>query len=411
MQTSIFFIILVVTSTIIQDLYNLLTKNLKNYITSKLTETYKEDISFIDQSFFNATKNLLLSLGFKEIAKYQFGIEDEKDGYLEHFVNLEKGMLAIISQTAITQTDSDEDSRYRFYTTLNRLTFSIESYFDDQTHIITSSSHDYLDTRKNVFRFSYPFMAPEQILHEHEKKLLHFSEGRTIDKNILKDSLIAMNERESKELIEHLIDTGILKYNAKKDGYYLTLSGYFKYRLSQIKLFIATKKKHKEYKVTPEYKVINYCQTTEEKTLKQEATSSPWIPIILGIILCICGIHTAYQASKSNDWPKTTGEIISFTIEDNFDSVDAEIIYKYVIDGKTYISDKTSFGDASTKNDAEVQRLYEKYNEPGTIVDVYYDPRNPSHAVLEKGNNFFSFWPLIMGVIILFFCIPSTNKH
>lgn len=405
----ILFILLTVILTLIQDLYCCLTKSFNNYIVPRLIETNLINIPFVDEKFFNDIQNLLLSRGFEKQSKYQFEIEKDNEGYLEHYVNINKGMLAVISQISIAHTLHDDDKK-NIRTTKKILVFYVASYFDDQTHIITTSNPDYLDTRENVIRFSYPLITPEEILQQHEKNIMQFSEGRNLDYDILKSSFMEINKRNEKELTNHLVVKKIVKYNVKKEGYYLTLRGYFKFKLSQIKYFISINKNDPFRKND---KSIKYHVTSKEVITKPPAQYNFWLKFIvasLGIFISLAGIKNIYQGSKSNNWPKTKGEIISFTIDDDFDSIDAEIVYKYVVDGKTYTSNKTSFGDISTKNDAEIQRLYEKYKEPGTIIDVYYDPNDPYHAILEKGNNFFSFWPLIMGAIILLFCIPNPSN-
>lgn len=407
----ILFILIIVITKFIADLYHLLTKDIGNYIAPSLKETDETNIPSSKEIFFDDTRYLLLSHGFQKQSQYLFEAEKDSNGYLEYYVHHHKGISAWICQIVSTNTYDHEEHKSTIFKKKKNFIFSLASCFDDQTHIITTSNPNYLDTPKHILIFSHPLMPPKQILEVHEKNIIKFSKDRNLNYDILKKSFSAFSAKQAKMFTDHLVNTKTLRYKAKKQTYCLTLRGYFKFRWAQMKSLILRRAKAEMRKNN---RAVKYHVTSEEVRSNPRSKSSfqgGIMALVFGSLLTSIGIWNIYKASQSNHWSKTQGKIISFTVEDDFDSIDAQILYQYVVDGKTYISDKTSFGDIVTKSDAEVERLKKKYGQPESLVDVYYDPKNPSHAILEKGNNYYSFFPFIMGAIVILFTIPSFNKE
>ncbi len=73
------------------------------------------------------------------------------------------------------------------------------------------------------------------------------------------------------------------------------------------------------------------------------------------------------------------------------------LIYEYVVDGKTYTSTRLSFTEDS-KSELGIPDISKDFPE-GKTISIYYDPNNPSHAViyLEANLN----WGLGILVLIL----------
>lgn len=87
--------------------------------------------------------------------------------------------------------------------------------------------------------------------------------------------------------------------------------------------------------------------------------------------------------------PETTqGRVIESYIEEDDDHDYTAIVrYEYRVDGKLYTGDnlKPSWGRSYTGTPGPQQKIVDRYP-PGLTLPVYYNPRNPEKAWLEKGT-------------------------
>ena len=150
----------------------------------------------------------------------------------------------------------------------------------------------------------------------------------------------------------------------------------------------------------------------------------------MGIALLSVGILNIRKGSASNDWPTTRGEVFTSEVQSRLETSDsssgsgsrrrrktttttvywAEMKYSYVVEGVSFEGDRVDYGMESrsskrTRAD-EIVALYPV----GEEVLVYYDPSDPSEAVLEPGVGAAAFlFPLIgvvftlIGLVMLFF--------
>jgi hypothetical protein len=103
-------------------------------------------------------------------------------------------------------------------------------------------------------------------------------------------------------------------------------------------------------------------------------------------ILLTWGVYRYYTTAQStNNWPFVTGEVLEFDIRSRpaDTSVFASIRYSYTVDGFRYTGSRFSVDNSET-GVMQVARRLDAYPE-GRSVTVYYDPENPSSAVLEPG--------------------------
>ncbi|MFN2570034.1 MAG: DUF3592 domain-containing protein [Gemmatimonadales bacterium] len=113
---------------------------------------------------------------------------------------------------------------------------------------------------------------------------------------------------------------------------------------------------------------------------------------VLGGLPVLLGAEAFRQwrlARTAASWPRVPGRIVSAELEEatfrgraaRAASHRAAITYTYAVAGQEWTSRRVSFGDAFEKGDRARDRL-QKY-EPNSAVDVFYDPGDPSNAVLE----------------------------
>ena len=99
-------------------------------------------------------------------------------------------------------------------------------------------------------------------------------------------------------------------------------------------------------------------------------------------------IRFAVDHWRMRRWPCTTGVVTAAWLElrrdsDHGDLYVPRVNYAYAVDGTTHAGMVIRFpGPMRTSQDAAAERLA-KYAQ-GAPVDVFYDPRKPSSAVLDR---------------------------
>ena len=140
------------------------------------------------------------------------------------------------------------------------------------------------------------------------------------------------------------------------------------------------------------------------------------------IILFICdsclGTLNYLKARSSNDWIKTKGTILESKLKTFGTSLGPKgtinqdkiiLNYSYQVDGKNYESRAIGFGfEVSNYSKAQNQKTLMSFAE-GNIVDVFYNPQDPSDALLIKGTNFINnFYLNILIETVILVTIYST---
>lgn len=124
-----------------------------------------------------------------------------------------------------------------------------------------------------------------------------------------------------------------------------------------------------------------------------------------GIIFVLAGIDIYQKEVATESWPQTQGVVISSDISsrssEDSTMYEAVINYQYKVNGINYTSNGVSYGDISSSDRNHAQNIVDKYY-VGKIVTVYYNPINPSDAVLEPGPTWFTYILLLIGSLPLF---------
>jgi hypothetical protein len=96
---------------------------------------------------------------------------------------------------------------------------------------------------------------------------------------------------------------------------------------------------------------------------------------------------------ESQNWPVTQGTIISSNLQrkpggEEGDYYHAQITYNFTVEGIVYTSSIVNIGEQGWSTARYYyERLVQKYS-VGKTVSVYYNPKNPSQAVLETDLEF-----------------------
>ena len=125
-------------------------------------------------------------------------------------------------------------------------------------------------------------------------------------------------------------------------------------------------------------------------------------------------------ANASGDWPTIQGTVIESRIQEHQSGLHASykpiVRYEYSVNDEFYSGSVLSLSDYSSQDKFVARKIARKYPF-GSNVTVYYNPDNPSEALLEPGFNvlllFFLFIPIglfVFGVAILKMHIHGVEK-
>lgn len=144
--------------------------------------------------------------------------------------------------------------------------------------------------------------------------------------------------------------------------------------------------------------------------------------LLIGLACLLLGIPAAChvtnrfkrQADASTRWPSTKGVILSSKVKAppapsstgsgrNRAVHVPRISYRYSVNGREYVDNRPTIGKVNGKGDSE--KLVARFPK-GAKVTVYYNPEDPSRAVLVRGmggrNPFWIGVPLVVALGLIF---------
>lgn len=122
---------------------------------------------------------------------------------------------------------------------------------------------------------------------------------------------------------------------------------------------------------------------------------------LIGISALLYSLWSIHMANMAKSWPSTTGTILKAYCYSSHGSRTTtstrHVWYQYQIDGKTYKSDREYFGIRVSSHTCVAG--YTK----GQIVNIYYDPTDPSNAVLVPDAYSSANFGLVVGLAFIGF--------
>jgi len=153
---------------------------------------------------------------------------------------------------------------------------------------------------------------------------------------------------------------------------------------------------------------------------------------VLGGLLAIFGIYFLFVANESLSWPSVEGRVVWTEVEteetrgtsktrlNTIVEYYVSVEYTYEVEGETNFSSRYSLGEGNRASDLYSERSIAEEEATrlfpiGSSLTVYYDPDNPSSAILAPGWNWGTFAPLLIGIFLggaggLFYYIVRTAK-
>ena len=131
--------------------------------------------------------------------------------------------------------------------------------------------------------------------------------------------------------------------------------------------------------------------------------------VLIGVGFAIWGGMQVVEARSATSWTETQGEIVSSEVIHTTSTsqtsktkwyYQAEIKYRYEVDGLEYVADRLDFGTYKHKYKSEVYPVGTTNRYPvGKNVTVYYDPVDPEQAVIDREVKLNTYTGLLVGII------------
>lgn len=140
------------------------------------------------------------------------------------------------------------------------------------------------------------------------------------------------------------------------------------------------------------------------------------ILLLLGVFFTLFGAYFIALGNEARSWPETEGTVVSVTIRswtpgagnqgrtraqrERLREYYPEITYRWEVDGQSYTGSRYTLGTTHEKYDErdEAVAAAVKYRN-GAPIPVYYDPKDPSEAVLDNSTSGAVFVPLPLGLL------------
>ena len=127
----------------------------------------------------------------------------------------------------------------------------------------------------------------------------------------------------------------------------------------------------------------------------------------IGLFALVRGIVHYRTGKASASWPSAEGQVVVAMVDMRV-STDSDgmtsrrytprVVYNYTLNGQQFSSDQVHIGSKS--NYASHARAASKLAyQAGQQVNVFYNPENPSQAVLEPGSTRGAWGTLLIGIV------------
>jgi Protein of unknown function (DUF3592) len=124
---------------------------------------------------------------------------------------------------------------------------------------------------------------------------------------------------------------------------------------------------------------------------------SPQIGGFIAIVIGVCSgaylVWSLIVQRGSKRWLQTTGEMLESNVEEDSDGWRPRVRYSYVVQGKRYANERLYFHLSNSSTERAATKHLSPYP-VGKTVPVYYNPRHPEDAVLDRRMPFWLplFW-------------------
>ncbi len=138
----------------------------------------------------------------------------------------------------------------------------------------------------------------------------------------------------------------------------------------------------------------------------------------LGLFFAVFGVFFIIDGLEARSWPAVEGSVVSTRVltktlmqqQSDFSesrrearrSYFPEITYRWTVDGRGHTGSRYALGESHPdyKHREDAREAARRFP-PGRAIDVYYDPADPSSAVIDRSLKLGAFVPLPLGLFFL----------
>lgn len=130
--------------------------------------------------------------------------------------------------------------------------------------------------------------------------------------------------------------------------------------------------------------------------------------LVVGAAIGAFLVWQLVKGVKARKWPTVRGTVDEsrVSMHTSYDegrrstTYGADILYHYEVDGSPYSGTRLSFSDYRSSNRRRAEQIVGRYS-PGSVVQVYYSPDDPSESLLEPGVKPMFFLFLLLPLIFI----------
>lgn len=127
------------------------------------------------------------------------------------------------------------------------------------------------------------------------------------------------------------------------------------------------------------------------------------ILLLLGLASSIYGLQVISLNKKSKTWEKVEANVLKSNWSGyGKDTWSVDFQYSYTLGDQKYVSNRVMYGFSFNK--VNVRRFYENYDKGGKLF-VRVNKNNPSECTVMFNDDWALYFPLVMGISLLFFSV------
>ncbi len=140
--------------------------------------------------------------------------------------------------------------------------------------------------------------------------------------------------------------------------------------------------------------------------------------VLLGLALAAFGVYFIFEGGEAKHWARTEGTIVSVTVRTDTPGAGIQgrtraarersyryypsITYRWNTEGRTYTGSRYQLGTTHNKYETREDAVVAASSyRNGAGIEVFYDPENPSQAVLVNTASVGVFVPLPLGLLMV----------
>jgi hypothetical protein len=135
--------------------------------------------------------------------------------------------------------------------------------------------------------------------------------------------------------------------------------------------------------------------------------------VLVGVLTAAFFVYRISQGATSSSWPFVMGELESTDLKEvifdgreaggGADLASAWVVnfrYNYSVADRKYGGSRVTYSDGINKTSRALKSLQKRY-QGKSLIQVYYNPKNPKQCVLVPGLSIFNFTPLITSILFI----------